>query len=36
MTITGTTLIEPHDYSTPFGRRILASFRVPSLAPTKD
>lgn len=36
MTTTGTTLIEPHDYSTPFGRRILASVHVPSLVSTKD
>ena len=36
MTTTGTTLIEPHDYSTPFGRRILASIHVPSIASTKD
>jgi len=35
MTTTGTTLIEPHDYSTPFGRRILTSVHVPSFASTK-
>jgi DNA-binding CsgD family transcriptional regulator len=35
MTTTGTTLIEPHDFSTPFGRRILSSIRVPSLSSTK-
>ncbi len=35
MTTTGTTLIEPHDYSTPFGRRILSTIRVPSLSSTK-
>jgi len=36
MTTTGTTLIEPHDFSTPFGRRILSSIRVPSLSFTKS
>jgi hypothetical protein len=36
MTTTGTTLIEPHDYSTPFGRRILAFIRISSLGSTKN
>ena len=36
VTTTGTSLIEPHDYSTPFGRRILTSVHLPSLASTKD
>ena len=36
MTTTGTTFIEPHDYSTPFGRRILASVRVPPLSLTEE
>lgn len=36
MTTTGKSLIEPHDYRTQFGRRILTSIHLPSLASTKD
>jgi len=36
MTTTGTSLIESHDYRTQFGRRILTSVNLPSLASTKD
>jgi hypothetical protein len=33
MTTTGTSLIRPQDYGTPFGRRILSTLRVPSWSP---
>ena len=36
MSTTGTSLIRPQDFGTPFGRRILSTIRVPSVLSRKE